>query len=130
MKLILIALMSLAFFTSSAQIRTRWTPVKNAFTETTSVKPSRQLSSLHNWLLPEAPRSYRFSKPILTHFTSHGLAATSSYWAGSMTTQSLRKGKMGTYYLWDVQGNLRESRFFLDVNRKNRYSFKIVVPRR
>lgn len=130
MKLLLIVLMSLAFLSASAQIKTRWTPVKNVFTETILVKANRERSALHNWLLPEAPRSYRFSKPIQIPLTSPGLVATNSYWAGSMTTQSLRKGKMGTYYLWDVQGNLRESRFFLDVNRKNRYSFKIVVPRR
>src|SRR5687768_9231858 len=101
MKLILIAVMSLAFVSTSAQIRTRWTPVKNLFTETVPVKPTRELSAINNWLLPEAPRSYRFSKPILTHLISPGLVTTNSYSAGAMTTQSLRKGKMGTYYLWD-----------------------------
>lgn len=53
-----------------------------------------------------------------------------NYWMGTMTTQSYNKGKLGTYYFWDVQGNLRESRMFLDIAGKNKRGLKLVFPRR
>jgi hypothetical protein len=53
-----------------------------------------------------------------------------SYWVGTITTQSYNRGKIGTYYYWDVQGNLRESKFFLDIAGKNRRGLKLVFPRR
>ena len=52
------------------------------------------------------------------------------YWMGSMTTQSYNQGKLGTYYMWDVQGNLQESRMFLDVAGKNKRGLKLVFRRR
>jgi hypothetical protein len=47
-----------------------------------------------------------------------------------MTTQTMVDGKMGTYYLWDQQGNLRESRFFVDIGGKKNRGLKLVFPRR
>jgi hypothetical protein len=90
--------------------------------------PHRDLSLFQTWFEGDPQQYYRMSVPVLMHKISP-LLTTNAYWAGYMTTQSMRKGKFGTYYFWDVQGNLRESRFFVDVNRKNKYSFKIVVPR-
>lgn len=53
-----------------------------------------------------------------------------SYYMGTMTTQSYNQGKLGTFYYWDVQGNLRESKFFLDIAGKNKRGLKLVFPRR
>jgi hypothetical protein len=53
-----------------------------------------------------------------------------SYYMGTMTTQSYNRGKLGTFYYWDVQGNLRESKFFLDIAGKNKRGLKLVFPRR
>lgn len=55
---------------------------------------------------------------------------TENYWMSAMTTQSYNQGKLGTYYLWDVQGNLRESRTFLDIAGKNKRGLKLVFRRR
>jgi hypothetical protein len=52
------------------------------------------------------------------------------YWMGSITTQSYNRGKLGTFYMWDVQGNLRESRMFVDVAGKNKRGLKLVFRRR
>jgi hypothetical protein len=52
------------------------------------------------------------------------------YYMGTMTTQSYNQGKLGTFYYWDVQGNLRESKFFLDIAGKNKRGLKLVFPRR
>lgn len=52
-----------------------------------------------------------------------------SYWMGSVTTQSYNQGKIGRYYYWDIQGNLRGSHFFLDIAGKNKRGLKLVFPR-
>ena len=129
MKYILILILITVVFTTHAQIRSRNASIHNAFMERAPAQPQKELSLLQTWFKGDPQRSYRMSVPLLTHKISPALITTDAYWAGYMTTQSLRKGKFCTYYYWDVQGNLRESRFFVDVNRKNKYSFKIVVPR-
>lgn len=70
------------------------------------------------------PRSVMLQNSSST--THHG----DSYYMGTMTTQSYNHGKMGTFYYWDVQGNLRESKFFLDIAGKNKRGLKLVFPRR
>ncbi|MBK5279855.1 MAG: hypothetical protein JJE09_13430 [Bacteroidia bacterium] len=70
------------------------------------------------------PRSLFFTLPISAS------VKVGHYWMSSMTTQSYNSGKLGTYYMWDVQGNLRESRMFLDIAGKNKRGLKLVFPRR
>lgn len=67
-----------------------------------------------------------FSSPL---FTS-SINTKNTYWLSQMTTQTLNEGKMGTYYLWDQQGNLRESRFFVDIGAKSKPGLKLVFLRR
>ena len=69
------------------------------------------------------------SIPLIT-LTSSASPKAGNYWMGSMTTQSYNKGKLGTYYMWDVQGNLRESPMFLDIAGKNKRGLKLVFRRR
>ncbi|HCM76252.1 MAG TPA: hypothetical protein DIS90_07710 [Cytophagales bacterium] len=52
----------------------------------------------------------------------------STYWASKVTTQSYGNGKWGTYYYWDVQGNLRDMRGFIDIAGKNKRGLKLVFP--
>jgi hypothetical protein len=65
----------------------------------------------------------------ITNFNSYSFKS-GIYWMGSITTQSYNQGKLGTYYMWDVQGNLRESRMFVDVAGKNKRGLKLVFRRR
>lgn len=65
----------------------------------------------------------------IVNFTDHTFKS-GTYWMGSMTTQSFNKGKLGRYYMWDVQGNLQESRMFVDVAGKNKRGLKLVFQRR
>lgn len=67
-----------------------------------------------------------FSSPLFTTTVN----SKSTYWLSQMTTQTMNDGKMGTYYLWDQQGNLRESRFFVDIGGKSKPGLKLVFPRR
>jgi hypothetical protein len=69
----------------------------------------------------------RYSAPM---FTASAGNHHSTYFLSQMTTQTMKDGKMGTYYLWDQQGNLRESRFFLDIGGKSKPGLKLVFPRR
>jgi hypothetical protein len=92
---------------------------------------TRQSSStLIRYIRPDHQRYYRLSTPLfMQRYASGAQFLSGGYWTGYITTQSFRSGKVGTFYYWDVQGNLRESRLFFDINRKNKYSFKLVVPR-
>ncbi len=65
----------------------------------------------------------------IVNFTDYTFKS-GTYWMGSMTTQSFNKGKLGRYYMWDVQGNLQESRMFVDVAGKNKRGLKLVFQRR
>lgn len=62
--------------------------------------------------------------------TPASLPISESYWIGSVTSQSYNQGKIGRYYYWDMQGNLRESSLFLDIAGKNKRGLKLVFPRR
>lgn len=65
----------------------------------------------------------------IVNFTDYSFKS-GTYWMGSMTTQSYNKGKLGRYYMWDVQGNLQESRMFIDVAGRNKRGLKLVFTRR
>lgn len=75
------------------------------------------------------PKHQRFASPRLAQaaptVSNRGVA---SYWTNSVTTQSYGKGKWGTLYYWDVQGNLRETKGFIDIAGKNKRGLKLVFP--
>ena len=75
------------------------------------------------------PRNQRYTSPRLTQATpSISDRRSSNYWANSVTTQSYGEGKWGTLYYWDVQGNLREAKGFIDIAGKNKRGLKLVFP--
>jgi len=90
-------------------------------------KPSKTKSDK---LLLAAQTQSAFQSPILSGTGAMPFSQTSSYWLTRMTTQSINEGKMGTNYFWDQQGNLRESRFFVEVGGKRKPGLKLVFPRR
>ena len=81
-----------------------------------------------SWLSSQAKD---FQKPpVLSGLAAVPFNQRSAYWLSQVTTQSMNEGKMGTYYLWDQQGNLRESRFFMDIGGRKIPGLKLVFPRR
>ncbi len=81
-----------------------------------------------SWL---ASQKQNFNQPpILTSLAAIPFTNKSSYWLSQVTTQSMHEGKMGTFYMWDQQGNLRESRFFMDIGGSKRPGLKLIFPRR
>lgn len=77
----------------------------------------------------DRPLTFRPKSPMMM-LASNTSFKSESYWMSSMTTQSYNQGKLGTYYYWDVQNNLRESRMFVDIAGKNKRGLKLVFRRR
>jgi len=86
-------------------------------------------SESSTWLHRQQTQS-SYLPPVLSGKAAVPFHPLSSYWLTRMTTQSMNDGKMGTDYFWDHQGNLRESRFFVDVGGKRKPGLKVVFPRR
>ena len=90
--------------------------------------PTQQKTFIPN-LLTDPVQNSRQTSPVLANFsTSDWRAQNSFFWTGTITTMSFNKGKFGTFYYWDVQGNLRGTRGFIDISGKNKRGFKLVFP--
>lgn len=71
----------------------------------------------------------RMTSPRMTSATPAGNDHTgTTYWTSNITSQSYGQGKVGTLYYWDVQGNLREMKGFVDIAGKNKRGLKLVFP--
>ena len=71
----------------------------------------------------------KLSSPLMTQSLPSGSDRTgTSYWTNNVTSQSYGQGKVGTFYYWDVQGNLREMKGFVDIAGKNKRGLKLVFP--
>jgi hypothetical protein len=116
----LLILFSLVYFSATAQFSNKLKSY-NLYTLSTEVN---RIDPKIVMVQVRAP-GY-FSSPLFTTTVN----SKSTYWLSQMTTQTMNDGKMGTYYLWDQQGNLRESRFFVDIGGKNKPGLKLVFPRR
>lgn len=109
-------------FSALAQFHTKEVPLKSY---TMNVEKTQLQQS---WLASQKQNFHQ--PPMLTSLAAIPFTNKSSYWLGQVTTQSMNEGKMGTFYMWDQQGNLRESRFFMDIGGSKRPGLKLVFPRR
>jgi hypothetical protein len=100
---------------------------KEAQRQTYSWTPERN-STKQSWLAQQKRNA--FQPPMFTALGALPFTNKSSYWLSQITTQTMHDGKMGTFYMWDQQGNLRESRFFMDIGGNRRPGLKLVFPRR
>lgn len=72
---------------------------------------------------------YKLTSPVLQSSLSRQIAGSNAnYWTSAITSQSYGKGKIGTFYYWDMQGNLREMRGFIDIAGKNKRGLKLIFP--
>lgn len=116
--------------TTLAQFKKMYTP--KTFTLSGFDGNNTKTGPLQKWFLPglKSDRdrvAYKSTVPALNMPAS--LPASDRYWIGSVTSQSYNQGKIGRYYYWDIQGNLRESYLFLDIAGKNKRGLKLVFPR-
>jgi hypothetical protein len=107
----------------NAQFRSNTTSVNEYVLNSNSTRPRPD-----TWLASQAQSTFQI--PVLSHKAAVPFSQMNSYWLTRMTRQSLNDGKLGTDYFWDHQGNLRESRFFVEVGGKRKPGLKLVFPRR
>ena len=77
-------------------------------------------------LLSDPTRNYKLLSPMM--FASSGYdyrMQNNFFWTGNVTTMSYNKGKFGTYFYWDVQGNLSGTKGFIDISGKNKRGLKL-----
>jgi hypothetical protein len=92
------------------------------------VYPTPQKTFFHH-LNTDPIQNARQTSPLLTYLSyTDGRAPNNFFWTGTVTTMSFNKGKFGTFYYWDVQGNLRGTRGFIDLSGKDKRGFKLVFP--
>ncbi|HZX74200.1 MAG TPA: hypothetical protein VFE57_07260 [Cyclobacteriaceae bacterium] len=96
------------------------------FTSNSHSTQSRLGSRLR--LSPDRQQYYK-PKSIMFNTVTGSMYPMDMYWMSSMTTQSYNHGKIGRFYLWDVQGNLRESKMFFDIAGKNKRGLKLVFSK-
>jgi hypothetical protein len=77
-------------------------------------------------LLADPSGNYRMSSPaMLTSSFNDWRMQSNFFWTANVTTMSYNKGKFGTYFYWDVQGNLRGTRGFIDISGRNKRGLKL-----
>src|SRR3954463_14546906 len=77
-------------------------------------------------LLADPSGNYRMSSPtMLTSSFNDWRIQSNFFWTANVTTMSYNKGKFGTYFYWDIQGNLRGTRGFIDISGKNKRGLKL-----
>lgn len=71
-------------------------------------------------------RNYRMVSPLMLASSGYNWQMQNNFfWTGNVTTMSFNKDKFGTYFYWDVQGNLRGTRGFIDISGKNKRGLKL-----
>jgi hypothetical protein len=80
-------------------------------------------------LVSDPAKSFRNASPLMTNLSSWNYRLQSNFfWTGTVTTMSYNKGKFGTMFYWDVQGNMRGAKGFIDISGNNKRGFKLVFP--
>ena len=75
------------------------------------------------------PQTYhQYTSPWSTFWPGSNNGISQPYWLGSTTTQSFNKGKFGTIYYYDMLGNMRNARTFIDIAGKNKRGLKLLLP--
>jgi hypothetical protein len=80
-------------------------------------------------LRSDPAQTFKYQSPTpASGYNFNGRDQASSTWINSITSQSYGNGKFGTYYYWDVQGNLQGTRGFIDISGKNKRGLKLLFP--
>lgn len=126
MKILLLLALFAHEISALAQFRLPSATEPYTFREPISLTPKKTLIT---GLLSDPTGNYRTQSPLMINSSSFGYdwrAQNNFFWTGNITTMSYNKGKFGTYFYWDVQGNLRGTRGFIDISGKNKRGLKLV----
>jgi hypothetical protein len=90
---------------------------------------AKQANSSFLGIRPDPALTLKDQSPVLaSSYNLNGRDQFHSSWISSVTSQSYGNGKFGTYYYWDVQGNLQGTRGFIDISGKNKRGLKLLFP--
>lgn len=88
-----------------------------------------KLKKLPFGLREDATQTFGYVSPALYTLpaadTQHAFQAQ---WVSSVSSLSFNNGKFGSYYYWDIRGNLIDTRGFIDIAGKNKRGLKLVFP--
>jgi hypothetical protein len=109
-----------------SQFRERPATIKYEIPQLVSAKPS---TFSFFGMYADPAQTFKYQSPALTTMGNiTGRDQSQSAWINSVTSQSYGNGKFGTYYYWDVQGNLQGTRGFIDISGKNKRGLKLLFP--
>ena len=124
MKLLLIIPMFLILSTVAAQFRVTEAIKKYEL----PVMPTKLIAPSPLGLQPDEQGIYTYQSPSLTSLPASSQNQSQAFWINSVTSLTYNNGKFGTYYYWDLQGNLRGTRGFIDLSGKNKLGIKLLFP--
>jgi len=125
MKTLFLIVILFAQWDASGQFRS---PVDAPFSFAQPVLASSKKTVIPG-LLADPSRNDSMGSPLLMASSGYDWRMQNNFfWTGTVTTMSFNKGKFGTLYYWDIQGNLRGTRGFIDISGKNKRGFKLVFP--
>ena len=124
MKLLLIIPMVLLLNTASAQFRVTAAIKKYEL----PVMPAKLITPSPLRLQPDEQGIFTYQSPSLTSLPASSQNQSQAFWINSVTSLTYNNGKFGTYYYWDLQGNLRGTRGFIDLSGKNKLGIKLLFP--
>ena len=124
MKRLLIVPMFLILSTVAAQFRVTAAIKKYEL----PVMPAKLITPSPLGLQPDEQGIYTYQSPSLTSLPASSQNQSQAFWINSVTSLTYNNGKFGTYYYWDLQGNLRGTRGFIDLSGKNKLGIKLLFP--
>src|SRR5579871_1537572 len=125
-KFLLLSLALLATLNAWAQFRSTEVMERYTFEQSIIASPTK---TMFPGVKADPVVNYRARSPLMISSSSWDWRMQNNFfWTGSVTTLSFNKGKFGTYFYWDVQGNLRGTRGFIDISGKNKRGFKLLFP--
>jgi hypothetical protein len=87
------------------------------------------LKKLPFGLVEDAAQNIPFQSPTLTALPmADANHKFQMQWISSVSSLSFNNGKFGSYYYWDVSGNLIGTRGFIDIAGKKKRGLKLVFP--
>ena len=124
MKILFLLVLFLVTIHAGAQFRAQ--NVSEPYTFSQPILASSQKTFIPG-ILSDPIQNHRLSSPMMMSASSWNWRLQNQFfWVGSVTSMSYNKGKFGTYYYWDLHGNLRGTRAFIDISGKNKRGFKLV----
>jgi hypothetical protein len=95
---------------------------------TLQLPPSPAVKKFPFGLREHAAQIINYNNPVLYTLPADSKHSFQSHWVSSVSSLSFNNGKFGSYYYWDIRGNLIDTLGFIDISGKNKRGLKLVFP--